>query len=181
LFSEDFERANIPVPEILRPSNGLPDQFVFHAGGPKSPSVDETDSSCSDVPQDPYQKDWSCPVIDELKLDSNKEMDVIASHSASLSASSTYSSSNSNYNTAPTHPEEPSDPGVLDSEQMDELIKTSSSASPPPVEPPPPYSPPELQAEVPVKSPLEVTDDMEDDGIFECNETPKVWTFFFNH
>ncbi|KAI6184460.1 Ubiquitin carboxyl-terminal hydrolase [Aphelenchoides bicaudatus] len=150
---EDFNDVNLPAPDFQNLTAPIKTTCGRVEEETKELSADETDSSSSNgyvdriaddcfvdstinggssdyVPPDPFQK---CSV-EKLNIDAtNAEINA----GCSLSASSTYSSTNSNAPTNFTSNEnEPLDP-----EQMEVLIKTSSSVSEPNSgPPPPPYS-----------------------------------------
>lgn len=154
----------------------------------KELSVDETDSSGSAdfrdegmadkptnsndfVPPDPF-----CSTITNLNIDASSAKDP----ESALSASSTYSSTNSNVPSNFVQQE----PEPLDPEQMEDLINTSSSAyqeGPPP----PPYSEavsssdyqslPSTSNDMDVQPASNQTIDDNDDMVsLGCSETPRV-------
>jgi hypothetical protein len=196
---DDFVNANLPAPDFENLSSKLPElnEPIEEESGSKELSVDETDSSASNemqdeclgdkptnstdyVPTDPFPSFQKCSVA-KLNIDPvEKEAENV---NCALSASSTYSSTNSNPPSTLVQGEnEPLDP-----EQMDVLLKTSSSAiqtGPPP----PPYSEIDNQPSTsnemdsqPASMPsVDPNSDNEDDGVsLTCSETPKVFSRLF--
>lgn len=185
---DDFIKANLPVPDFQNlsdepqpPQCGRVDEE--EESGEGKLSVDDTDSSTSAdfvekdtndsltdfVPQDPFQK---CSVA-KLNIDTPAK-DFDNGIASVLSASSTYSSTNSS---APP-PFVPNEIEPLDPEQMEVLIKTSSSAfeeGPPP----PPYTELDNEQQPSTSNQTETVDinlenDQDDNLSLACGETPKV-------